>query len=46
VVKSWPAEPIIYAAIVAGLLLFRLFPERRKPARRRAPPQRSDLGAA
>lgn len=24
VVKSWPAEPIIYAAIVAGLLLIRL----------------------
>jgi sulfoxide reductase heme-binding subunit YedZ len=24
VVKSWPPEPLIYAAIVAGLLLFRL----------------------
>lgn len=24
VVKSWPAEPLIYAALVAGLLLFRL----------------------
>ena len=36
VVKSWPPEPLIYAAIVAGLLLFRLFPERRKPTRRRA----------
>jgi sulfoxide reductase heme-binding subunit YedZ len=23
-VKSWPAEPLIYAALVAGLLLFRL----------------------
>jgi sulfoxide reductase heme-binding subunit YedZ len=23
-VKSWPAEPIVYAAIVAALLLFRL----------------------
>jgi sulfoxide reductase heme-binding subunit YedZ len=36
-VKSWPAEPIIYTAIVAALLIFRLFPERRRPARRRAP---------
>jgi methionine sulfoxide reductase heme-binding subunit len=35
-VKSWPAEPLIYAAIVAGLLLFRLFPERRKASRQRA----------
>jgi sulfoxide reductase heme-binding subunit YedZ len=34
-VKSWPAEPIIYTAIVAALLIFRLFPERRRPARRR-----------
>jgi hypothetical protein len=24
-VKSWPAEPLVYAAIVAGLLLFRAF---------------------
>jgi methionine sulfoxide reductase heme-binding subunit len=36
-VKSWPAEPIIYTAIVAALLIFRLFPERRRPARRRVP---------
>ena len=36
VVKSWPPEPLIYAAIVAGLLVFRLFPERRKPTRQRA----------
>lgn len=35
VVKSWPAEPLIYAALVAGLLLFRLVPERRKSPRRR-----------
>ena len=41
VVKSWPPEPLIYAAIVAGLLLFRLFPERRKPSRRRAAPTAS-----
>jgi sulfoxide reductase heme-binding subunit YedZ len=35
VVKSWPAEPIIYAAIVAALLLFRLTPiGKRRPARR------------
>ncbi len=34
VVKSWPAEPLIYAAIVAGLLLFRLFPARRNATRR------------
>ncbi len=34
-VKSWPAEPIIYTAIVAALLIFRLFPERRRPGRRR-----------
>jgi methionine sulfoxide reductase heme-binding subunit len=36
VVKSWPAEPLIYAAIVATLLLFRLFPQRRKARTRRA----------
>jgi sulfoxide reductase heme-binding subunit YedZ len=36
-VKSWPAEPIIYTAIVAALLIFRLFPERRRPVRRRVP---------
>jgi sulfoxide reductase heme-binding subunit YedZ len=24
VVKSWPAEPLVYAALVAGLLLFRV----------------------
>ena len=36
VVKSWPAEPLIYAAIVAGLLAFRLVPQRRKQRARRA----------
>jgi sulfoxide reductase heme-binding subunit YedZ len=25
-VKSWPPEPLIYAAIIAGLLIFRLLP--------------------
>ncbi|MBO1075857.1 protein-methionine-sulfoxide reductase heme-binding subunit MsrQ (plasmid) [Roseomonas marmotae] len=33
-VKSWPAEPVIYAAIVAGLLLLRLVPRRRRAERR------------
>jgi sulfoxide reductase heme-binding subunit YedZ len=36
VVKSWPPEPLVYAAIIAGLLLFRLFPERRKRRRVRS----------
>ena len=36
VVKSWPAQPLIYAAIVAGLLAFRLVPQRRKRQSRRA----------
>jgi sulfoxide reductase heme-binding subunit YedZ len=38
-VKAWPPEPLIYAALVAGLLLLRLLPERRKPrqAGRRSP---------
>ena len=31
-VKAWPAEPFIYAAIVAGLLLFRVADRFRKPA--------------
>jgi sulfoxide reductase heme-binding subunit YedZ len=38
VVKSWPAEPLIYAAIVASLLLFRLFPARKRKRRRVARP--------
>ena len=40
VVKSWPAEPLIYAALVAALLLFRLFArlqKRARPARARPP---------
>lgn len=36
-VKSWPAEPIIYAAIVVALLLFRLLPIGRKRRRRAKP---------
>ena len=38
-VKSWPAEPVIYAGLVVVLLLFRLgvrLQKRTKPARRRA----------
>jgi methionine sulfoxide reductase heme-binding subunit len=38
VVKSWPAEPLIYAGIVAALLLFRLvvrLQKRARPARSR-----------
>ena len=44
-VKSWPAEPLIYAALVAGLLMWRAWdafvaaPNRRK-ARRMATPAR------
>jgi sulfoxide reductase heme-binding subunit YedZ len=34
-VKAWPREPVIYAAIVAALLLYRLVAAVRKPARRR-----------
>ena len=39
-VKSWPAEPLIYAATVAGLLLFRALAwlrQRVQPARGRPP---------
>jgi sulfoxide reductase heme-binding subunit YedZ len=46
VVKSWPPEPLIYAAIIAGLLLFRLFPERRKRRRVRTPAPDSDAALA
>jgi sulfoxide reductase heme-binding subunit YedZ len=35
VVKSWPPEPLVYAALIAGLLLLRLLPERKKPRRDR-----------
>jgi sulfoxide reductase heme-binding subunit YedZ len=34
-VKAWPAEPFIYAAIVAGLLLFRVADRFRAPAANR-----------
>ena len=40
VVKSWPPEPLIYAALVAALLLFRLgarLQKRARPARGRPP---------
>jgi sulfoxide reductase heme-binding subunit YedZ len=40
VVKSWPAEPLIYAGLVAALLVFRLFThlqKRARPARARPP---------
>jgi methionine sulfoxide reductase heme-binding subunit len=36
VVKSWPLEPMVYCAIVAGLLLFRLTPIGRNRRRRAA----------
>jgi sulfoxide reductase heme-binding subunit YedZ len=35
VVKSWPREPIVYAAIVAGLLLYRLWKSLSKQPRSR-----------
>ncbi|MGE0024592.1 MAG: protein-methionine-sulfoxide reductase heme-binding subunit MsrQ [Hyphomicrobium sp.] len=34
-VKAWPAEPFVYAAIVAALLCFRAWDRLRKPARTR-----------
>ena len=34
-VKAWPAEPFVYAALVAALLLFRAADRFRKPARTR-----------
>jgi len=40
VVKSWPAEPLIYAGLVTALLQFRLFvklQKRSEPERRRRP---------
>jgi sulfoxide reductase heme-binding subunit YedZ len=39
-VKSWPAEPVIYAGLVAALLLYRLaakVQKRAEPQRRRRP---------
>jgi len=44
VVKSWPAEPLIYASLVAALLLFRLgvsLQKRGKPSRRSPQPARA-----
>jgi sulfoxide reductase heme-binding subunit YedZ len=44
VVKSWPAEPLIYASLVAALLLFRLgvrLQKRGKPSRRSPEPARA-----
>lgn len=35
VVKAWPAEPLIYAAIVAGLLAYRVVVKIRRPKRKR-----------
>ncbi len=35
-VKSWPPEPLIYAGVVAGLLLFRALMPARKQMRARA----------
>ena len=34
-VKAWPVEPFVYAAIVAGLLLFRLVDRLQKQPRTR-----------
>jgi sulfoxide reductase heme-binding subunit YedZ len=34
-VKTWPAEPVIYAVIIAALLLFRAVVPARKPVRAR-----------
>lgn len=31
-VKAWPVEPFVYAALVAGLILFRVADRRRRPA--------------
>jgi methionine sulfoxide reductase heme-binding subunit len=37
-VKAWPKEPLVYAAIVATLLAYRGVRALRKPARTRAAP--------
>jgi methionine sulfoxide reductase heme-binding subunit len=37
VVKAWPVEPLIYAALIAGLLLFRLVLRLQKQQRTRTP---------
>ena len=44
VVKSWPAEPLIYAAMVAALLLFRLLARLQKRARPARPAARAGQG--
>jgi sulfoxide reductase heme-binding subunit YedZ len=46
VVKSWPAEPLIYAGVVAVLLLFRLATHLQKGPVRVRPPRRAADGAA
>jgi len=47
VVKSWPAEPLIYAGVVAALLLFRLGMRlQRVRARARPPPAPDGAGLA
>jgi sulfoxide reductase heme-binding subunit YedZ len=46
VVKSWSAEPLIYAGVVAALLLFRLGTRFNKGAVRARPPRRATDGAA
>ena len=46
VVKSWPAEPLIYAGIVAALLLFRLGTRLQKGVTRARPSRRATDGVA
>lgn len=45
VVKAWPPEPLIYAGIVAALLLFRLWQYVQKKLRRRAGERSAPFGA-
>ena len=45
-VKVWPLEPLIYAALVAALLLYRLFNYLRRPARPQLSAQRARVRAA
>jgi sulfoxide reductase heme-binding subunit YedZ len=44
VVKTWNPEPVIYAAIIAGLLLYRLANALRRRMRPRASPARLRVG--
>ena len=46
VVKSWPAEPLIYAGVVAALLLIRLATRLQKGAVHARPPRRATDAAA